>query len=135
MTNCDCFVSFWVINYVPVNTDNCLPEYTVSIPNTEELLPHVLSVSHSLANLISKFLVTEFRIIHMTGEVKSPCDSLLSFDTMYDSRYTCKILKVRAAFIADKYGEKKVGHLYRWSEPWKGRQDRACSKPMVTVKW
>jgi hypothetical protein len=42
----------------------------------------------------------------MTGEVKSLFDSLLSFDTMYDCRYTCKILKVYAASIADKLGEK-----------------------------
>jgi len=43
----------------------------------------------------------------MTGEVKSLCDSLLSFDTMYDCRYTCKILKVCAASITDKSVEKK----------------------------
>jgi hypothetical protein len=43
----------------------------------------------------------------MTDEVKSLCDSLLGFDTMYGCRYTSKILKVCAASITDKSGRKK----------------------------
>jgi hypothetical protein len=66
-----------------------------------------LSVFHSLATLISKFPVTEFWIIHIWQVKWNLCDSLLSFDTMYYCRYTCKILKVCAASIADKSREEK----------------------------